>query len=65
MRRVGQFIDSHPRSAGRDAGIPRVQMLMKVIATEADNRDVHTLYAFRVQRASYCSRGAWVTDSAS
>lgn len=57
VRRVGQFIDSQPRSAGRDAGIPRVQMLMEVIATEADNRDVHTLYAFGAQRASHGSRG--------
>jgi hypothetical protein len=58
VRRVGKFIDSHPRCAGRHTGISRVQMLMEVIDAEADNGDVHTLYAFGAQRASHGSRGA-------
>jgi hypothetical protein len=55
VRRVGQFIDSHPRNAGRDARVARVQMLMKVIAPEADNCHVHSLYAFGAQCASHGS----------
>jgi hypothetical protein len=58
VRRVGEFMDIHPRAAGRNTGISRVQMLMEVIAAEADHGDVHTLYAFGAQCASHGSRGS-------
>jgi hypothetical protein len=46
VARLGKLIDSHPWRARWDAEISRVQMLMKVIDAEADNGDVHSLYAF-------------------
>jgi hypothetical protein len=55
MRRVGKFIDSRPRGPGRNSGISRVQMLMEVVDAEADNGNVHTLYAFRTQRGCHGS----------
>jgi hypothetical protein len=58
VRRVGEFMDSHPRGAGRNTGISRIQMLMEVIAAEADHGHVHTLNAFGAQRASHGSRGS-------
>ena len=42
VRRVGKFIDRHPRGAGRNTGVSGVQMLMEASNAEADNGDVHT-----------------------
>lgn len=58
VARLGKLIDSHPWRARWDAGISRVQMLMKVIHTEADNGDMHTLYAFGAQSAGHGPRRA-------
>jgi hypothetical protein len=46
VRRVGQLIESYPRRPGRDAGISRKQMLVKVLGARADHGDVHPLGTF-------------------
>jgi hypothetical protein len=58
VRRIGKFIDSHPRGAGRDTRVSRVQMLMEMIAAEADHGNMNTLYASGAERASQGSRSA-------
>jgi hypothetical protein len=58
VRRVGKFIDGHPRRPRRNTGISREQMLMEVMDSEAYHRDVHTLCAFGPQRDGDGSRGA-------
>jgi hypothetical protein len=58
VRRIGKLIDSHPRGAGRDTRVSRVQMLMEVIVAETDHGNMNTLYAFGTERASQGSRSA-------
>ena len=43
---VGKLIERRPRCPRRDTGVPREQMLVKVIGACADHCDVHALGAF-------------------
>jgi hypothetical protein len=43
VRSIRKFIDNHPRGSGRNAGITRIEMLMEVVTSEADDRDMNTL----------------------
>jgi len=43
---VGELIERRPRCPRRDTGVPREQMLVKVIGACADHCDVHALGAF-------------------
>ena len=46
MRCVGKLIERRPRCPRRNTGVPREQMLVKVIGACADHCDVHALGAF-------------------
>jgi hypothetical protein len=46
VRCVGKLIERRPRRPRRDTGVPREQMLVKVIGACADHCDVHALGAF-------------------
>ncbi len=43
MRGVWKFVDGHPRSASRNAGIARVETLVKMLDSESDDGDMHPL----------------------
>ena len=43
MRGIGKLIHRHPRRARWDAAITRIEMLVEVTPTQADDREVNTL----------------------
>jgi hypothetical protein len=46
MRGIGKLIYGHPWGSLRHAGIPRVEMLVEMVAPEADDREMNALCPF-------------------
>jgi hypothetical protein len=64
VRGIGKLIDSHSGGSGRNARIPRVEVLVEVLDTEANYRDMNALCTHGPQ-AKPMDRDARATDSAS
>jgi hypothetical protein len=56
--RIGQGVDLHPRSFGRNSWVPRKHVQVEVRHTEADHRDVHSIHALDPQRSRDRSSGS-------
>jgi hypothetical protein len=46
VRGLGKLIDRHPRRARRNTGIAWEQVLIEVVASHADHRDMYAFRAF-------------------